>query len=64
MTIISRSDRDGIAVLVWDQPGASVNSARKAALDELVSVMDAVLQDDEVTRHRPGVGQEGFRRRG
>lgn len=60
MTIISRSDRDGIAVLVWDQPGASVNSARKAALDELVSVMDAVLQDDEVTGIVLASGKKGF----
>lgn len=60
MTIVSREDRDGIAVLTWDQPGAVVNSANKQALTEFISVMSGALDDPAVSGIVIASGKKGF----
>lgn len=45
---IHRRDRDGVAVLELDTPGRSLNVVDEELLDELATVVDEVLQDDDV----------------
>jgi len=49
MTIISRDDRDGIAVLIWDQPGSPVNAANRDAVADFIAAVRAALDDKAVS---------------
>lgn len=60
MPIVARTDRDGIAVLNWDQPGAPVNTKSKAAQEELAQQLDAALADDRVVGIVLASGKRGF----
>ncbi|WP_424830481.1 3-hydroxyacyl-CoA dehydrogenase NAD-binding domain-containing protein [Ruegeria sp.] len=60
MTIIKREDRDGIAVLTWDQPGSPVNTKSQEALDALAAALSGVLADDTVTGVVLASAKKGF----
>ena len=60
MPIVARNDRDGIAVLTWDQPGAPVNTKTRAAQEELAQQLEAALADDNVVGIVLASGKRGF----
>ncbi|MCA0205431.1 MAG: enoyl-CoA hydratase/isomerase family protein [Proteobacteria bacterium] len=60
MPIVARNDRDGIAVLTWDQPGAPVNTKTRAAQEELAQQLEAALADDSVVGIVLASGKRGF----
>ena len=58
--IISRVDRDGVAVLVWDDPDRPVNVKSAKAIAELSDMIDAVLADDAVKGYVIASGKSDF----
>lgn len=60
MTIITRQDQAGIAVLTWDQPGSPVNAANRDAVAELIAAMDAAITDASVTGIVLASAKKGF----
>ncbi|WP_370324182.1 3-hydroxyacyl-CoA dehydrogenase NAD-binding domain-containing protein [Euzebya sp.] len=56
---ITRTDRDRVAVLVMDRPGASMNVVDESFLAELTRHVDAVLADDAVDAVVLTSGKEG-----
>ena len=48
MSIIRREDRDGLAILTWDQPDSPVNIKSRAALAELANQIETALADSAI----------------
>lgn len=58
--IITRVDRDGVAVLVWDDPDRPVNVKSAKAIAALGDMIDAVLADDAVKGYVIASGKSDF----
>jgi len=59
-TIISRTDRDGIAILTWDDPGRRVNVKSRQAIATLAGHVEAVLADERIGGYVIASGKPDF----